>query len=537
MSIFTQVQNTKVKSNTFDLTHDVKLSTKWGQLTPVCVMETIPGDRIRIAGNALVRLAPMIAPVMHRANVYIHYFFVPNRLLWDNWENFITGGEDGNDASVHPYSNYNISTAAVGTLADYLGVPTQDDCPSANYAMPLNTLPFAAYQKIYNDYYRDQNFIDPVTDKCTDGDNVFATTGLNTLRQRAWRHDYLTSALPWTQRGPEVLLPLGDTAPIIPVEDGNGDVWQFFRERGGSHDPDTNWYNGGSPVDTGHLTDVTGELGTFLPKPSGYTSSPSYIAIEDSHEVDLTAATSTTIIELRRAVRLQEWLEKNARGGARYIESLQVHFGVRSSDKRLQRAEYVGGFSAPIKFSEVLQTSQSEVAGTPQGTMAGHGVSVGGSKDYTYYCEEHGFFLGILSCLPDTAYQNGLPRMFFRNNKFDYPFPSFAHIGEQPIYKGEVFMPDTTDEVQEHWGYTPRYAPYKFMPNRVAGDFRSTLDFWHMGRKFSALPNLNQSFIEMTGDEVSRIFAVQDDTDTLWIQALNVLKVSRKLPLFDQPYI
>jgi len=532
-NIFSAVQNTKVKSNTFDLTHDVKMSTEFGKLTPCCVMECMPGDSVNVSGNALVRLAPMLAPVMHRANVYIHYFFVPNRILWNNWEDFITGGREGTSNPTAPYISLGISGQPVGSLADYLGIPVGENL-SALYNTDINALPFAAYQKIYNDYYRDQNFIAPVTDELVDGNNQPTITELTAVRNRAWEHDYFTSALPWTQRGVEVLLPLGTSADLVPKEDASGDVYQFFRQRASPHNPDNAWWNLGSPTDVAFQGNNTGDSGNFIPKPSGYVASPGYIAIEDSHQVDLSTATAATVIELRRALKLQEWLEKNARGGARYIEAIKVHFGVDSSDKRLQRAEYIGGFQSPIKFSEVLQTS--ETSGTPQANMAGHGVSVGGSKSYKYYAEEHGFLMGILSVLPRTAYQQGLPRMFTRTDKFDYPFPSFAHIGEQEILKQEVRMTNNSSDNTDVWGYTPRYAEWKYIPNRVAGQFRTTLDFWHMGRKWSSFPNLNQNFIEMNYQEVERIFAVPSaEEDHLWLQVLNVLKVGRKLPVFDNP--
>lgn len=528
MSIFSKIERTNVKSNTFDLTHDVKLSAKFGTLTPICVMDTIPGDKFKISGNAMVRLAPMIAPVMHRANVYMHYFFVPNRILWNNWENFITGGREGTDTSVHPTIPYSTNQAVVGSLLDYMGLPTDQDTVGG-ITKDINALPFAAYQKIYNDYFRDQNFIPEVVDTLTDGDNAAIYADLRQQRQRAWRHDYFTSALPWTQRGPEVLLPLGETAPIETISDT--DTYQFMRQ------PDGTPINGQDQLTLDILDGGTLYGNTTAPVGGGYFNT------EETHQVDLSAATASSIRDLRRAFKLQEWLEKNARGGSRYIEQMQVHFGVHSSDKRLQRAEYIGGFKSPIKFSEVLQTSASnsdvQQFDTPQGNMAGHGISVGGSKPYTYYCEEHGYIIGLLSVLPDTAYQQGIPKHFLRDDKFDYPFPSFAHIGEQEILNCEIYADDTANP-EDVWGYIPRYAEMKFISNRVAGTFRTNQDIWHMGRKFAALPPLNQSFVEMQQSEVSRIFAVDPDvtsTPPLWVQVLNQVTASRKLPIFGTPHM
>lgn len=531
MNIFNQVQQTRVKSNKFNLTHDVKLSTNFGDLTPVMAIDTLPGDRFKIGGNALVRLAPLTAPVMHRADVYMHYFFVPNRLVWPNWEDFITGGTDGTLQPVHPNIKHNPFNVDNGTLNDYLGLPTSSDT-TANTDITTNALPFACYQKIYEDYFIDQNFdlATPVVSELTDGDNS-ANTTLFTLRKRAWEHDYFTSALPWTQRGPEVLLPMQGTADLIVKDNtgGNGTVQDWYKFDG------TKSTLGDSTINRS----FSGSNNIYIDDSVNPTET-GYFNTQETHMVDLSSATSSSIEDLRRAFRLQEWLEKNARGGSRYIEQMRSHFGVVSDDARLQRAEYIGGFKSPIKFSEVLQTSASgsdvQEFTTPQGNMAGHGISVGGSQKFNYTCKEHGYIIGLLSALPKTAYQNGVPKHFLRSDKFDYAFPSFAHIGEQEIQNVEVFVQPTDNG--ETWGYTPRYAEYKFQNNRVAGDFRGNLDFWHMGRKWTSLPALNQDFIQCNNDEVDRVFAIDDPTvHKLWIQCLNEVKVSRKLPIFGTPNI
>ena len=532
MSIFSQVETSKVKSNTFDLTHDVKLSTQFGKLTPICIQETMPGDRFDIQGSALVRLAPMVAPVMHRASVYLHYFFVPNRILWPKWKDFITGGREGTDTSVHPHLllDYSQSYMAEGQLPYYLGCPPNTDVnPSDN--PKVNAFPFAAYNKIYNDYYRDQNFTPEIPEELKDGQNVAAD--FTSIKTRAWQHDYFTSALPWTQRGPEAMLPLGNEAAIVPQTPGN--VMQFFKASDGTN------ING---FDTLNLDVNNGQLQHgVLPNPTNSGTDLGYVAVEDSHKVDLTSATAASINDLRRAVRLQEWLEKNARGGGRYNEVIKMHFATRVSDSRLQRAEFIGGSSSPIKFSEVLQTSGSDTSQTPtvptpQGNMAGHGISVGGASKKSYFCEEHGWIIGILSVLPTTAYQQGLHRSLLRFDKFDYPWPSFAHIGEQGIQRQELYVETGNSNRVLTWGYTPRYSEMKFANNRVAGQFRTSLDTWHIGRKWTGLQPLNQQFIECRNVETDRIFAVTDpNLDKLWIQVLNQIKVSRRLPVFGTPYL
>lgn len=518
-NIFNSVKETYIKSNTFDLTHDVKLSTKAGKLTPCCVIDTIPGDKFTISGNAMVRLAPTLAPIMHRMDVYIHYFFVPNRILWPGWEDFITGGQYGEDATVPPFLTVNTSQINNGDLLDYMGIPTGQDVGTGKTAK-ISALPLAAYQKIYQDYYRDENLIDETNFQLIDGDNTGSLGYLEYMRNRAWAKDYFTSALPWTQRGPEAILPLGQSAPIIPIDDGTG-VQQYLRHTNG-HAISNQTGNITWDASNTEIWDGAGD--------------PSYISVEDSHEVDLSSATASTIIELRRAFALQAFLEANARGGSRYIENIAVHFGVQSSDKRLQRPEYIGGFSAPLKMSEVLQTSANASQPTPQGTMTGHGISVGGSKQYSYFCEEHGYIIGIMSVLPKPAYQQGIPRHFRRFDKFDYAWPAFANIGEQPIENIELWWAgNQTDE--ETFGYTPRYAEYKFQNNRVAGDFRTSLDFWHLGRKFANYPGLNEDFVTMWDYEIERVFAVQGAEDNLWCQVLNQVKAARKLPVFGTPKI
>jgi hypothetical protein len=505
-NIFNSVQVQKPKKNVFDLTHDVKLSAKMGQLTPVLVQECVPGDTFQLGCDSLIRFAPLTAPVMHRMDVSVHYFFVPNRILWDNWEKFIT---DANSPYVLPFLRTDVLrpanapswTSNLPKFADYMGVPPPNN---ASINVDINALPFAAYQAIYNEYYRDQNLVPEVDYKLVDGNNDTSWAANNKwfrMRYRAWEHDYFTASLPFAQKGTAVDIPIGQI-------DGNAQVY-------------LNNPNGGTTLTGTPYNAIADQL------IDGSIDADALLANTDGMDIG-----ATTINDLRRAFRLQEWLEKNARGGTRYIENILMHFGVRSSDKRLQRPEYITGLKTPVVISEVLNTT-GEDAGLPQGNMAGHGVAVSTGKYGTYFCEEHGYIIGIMSVMPKTAYQQGIPKTYLKNDPLDFFWPSFAHIGEQPVTNDELYAYTATGN--DTFGYVPRYAEYKFNPSRVAGDFRTSLDYWHLGRIFANQPALNQTFIECTPEQCDRIFAVQSEEDYLYCHVLNKIRAVRPMPKFGTP--
>lgn len=534
-NIFTQVPGPKVHRNLFDLSHEVKMSGKFGFLYPVLCVECLPGDVFRDSMNVMLRTAPMLAPVMHRFDVTTHFFKVPNRLLTDHWEDFITGGQDGTAVPVLPYlpvldAAFNNMTVK-GSLWDYLGLPIV--APTSDSIERISMLPFRACAKVWNDFYRDPNLHDPMElhvdlqGDVSTAPGVFEIMDINNYR-RAFEKDYFTSALPWAQRGAQVLMPLSGVAvegDIVYKDGANQEI--IFNSDG------TDLAIGGSA----NVVPGTG-LGAFLRN----TGEVKNLNVENIDSITFDNA-STTINDFRRALAIQKWLEANARGGARYVEQIQGHFNVTVPDYRLQRSEYLGGGRQPVQISEVLATAEG--VSTDIGEMAGHGLSVGKSNQFTYRCQEHGFIVGFLSVTMRTAYSQGISRMWSRDDKFDYAWPELANLGEQEIKSKELFfsaaMADDAAN-QGAFGYIPRYAEYKFHNDRIAGDFRDTLGFWHEGRRFLSRPSLDAEFTTINENSAleetfRRIFAVQDGTDYLWMQLYHRLTVKRPLPYFGVPSI
>ena len=513
--IFRSVGGRKPKRTAFDLSFDNKLSTDFGVLTPVLCKEVVPGDTFKITSEMMVRMAPTLAPVMHNINVTVHFFFVPDRIIWEDFEDFITGGANGLSAPVVPFvESVDLADyAGSGTLADYLGIPNN----IGDGQTQIVTLPFRAYQKIYNEYYRDQNLTSEVELEVSSGEESTDYAELFKLRKRCWQKDYFTSALPFAQRGGDVSIPLqigkitGRISPVVEDDDAISTVGSLWSS------------------DNGELFNEGNEEKAY------------FKFLNNSDNTLQTNVTSPTIRDLRRANKLQEWLERNARGGSRYIEQILSHFGVRSSDARLQRPEYLGGGSVPVVISEVLQQAASTEA-DPAGAMAGHGIAVGNSPRFKKFFEEHGYIMGIMSIMPTTAYMDGLPRHFLKQDKFDYYFPEFAHIGEQPIFNAEISAAHR--DAYGTFGYTPRYAEYKYSPSECHGDFRGNLSFWHLARPVSDDVALNTSFVECDKSSLNRIFAVDDsDPDSpyyesvnkFWVEIYHHIVAKRPMPLLGDP--
>lgn len=531
---FTEVELTKPKRSTFDLSHEKRVSSMFGKLTPILCAEAIPGDSWYGSSEILVKLAPMIAPIFQRVNIWVHYFFVPNRLIWEDWEDFITGGRLGYNVTTPPVPPYFNLVAAlqdgqdyldVSSLADYLGVPPIADADSGSWTgdETLDLMPFGAYYQIWYDYYRDRNFYSDssVIPLISGAGSAGLRSNLLPLRYRSWQHDYFTSALPWTQRGNEVLLPLEGTGDVTYLASS-----QAYTNVGGNPTANANiQFKSGTPY-------VTKDAGTGTE-----------VRIENIDEVQITSS-SIGINDVRVAFKIQQWLERNALGGSRYIESNLVHFHVRSSDQRLQRAQYIGGGRAAIQVGEVMTTAYSEdsvMNVVPPAERTGTGQTYSEVNSFKYYCEEHGFVVGIMSVMPTTSYDQGLPRMFQNRNTFlEYPWPLFAHLGEQEVYDSEIYLDDTSlpadRTTQPVFGYQSRYSDWKFISNSNAGEFRTgqSLEHWHLTRKFAAQPTLTVGFTDYDAGLEDRIFNVSG-VDVVWTYIYNSIKVKRALPYFGTP--
>lgn len=469
------------------------LSCNMGELVPIGLLEVLPGDSIQQSTNALVRAAPLLSPVMHPVNVNISHWFVPYRLIWDDWENFITGGPDGLNASVFPTITTPASTGfTVGSLADYLGVP-----PGVA-SRAVSALPFRAYALIFNEWFRDQDLVAPLTIDVTDGAD---TTTNTTLQVGAWEKDYFTAARPWEQKGPAITVPLGTAAPVMGIGLINAAATSAIANNVQAAGPVAAMQ--GRDANITIATQTTGNVST--------TNRPNVYA-------DLTGASAITVNALREALALQRYEEARARYGSRYTEYLQ-YLGVRSSDARLQRPEYLGGGRQTIQFSEIVQTAEGT---DPVGSLKGHGISSMRSNRYRRFFEEHGVVISLLTARPKTIYATGLERTWNRRTKEDFWQKELEHIGQQEILNKEVrFAHASPDGV---FGYQDRYDEYRRQWSSIAGEFRTTLNFWHFARIFGSDPALNADFVKCVPTEVP--FAVPSE-NTLQIMARHSIQARR----------
>jgi len=490
-----------MKRNKFSLSYTKLLSCNLGSLIPIGITEVLPGDSVQQATSLLLRCSPLVTPVMHPVKVRIHHWYVPHRLIWEDFEDFITGGPDGMDASVFPTITISGgSGAAVGSLADYLGVPTGIN------NIEVSALPFRGYDLIWNEWYRDQDLQTALTIDETSGPD---TTTSVAMQNCAWEKDYFTASRPWEQKGPSITIPLGSEAPVlgVGVYTGTNNTAAgntVIESDGNTMASGTRGFLGGSNIIWEDAVNSAGSAGSggHMPK----------------LRADLTDASAITVTRLREALALQRYEEARARYGSRYTEYLR-YLGVKSSDARLQRPEYLGGGQQTIQFSEVLQTAEGE---DPVGTLRGHGISAMRSNRYRRYFEEHGYVFTLLSVRPKTIYAQGLARHWNRRTKEDYWQEELQHIGQQEVLNKEIYAAHASPNGT--FGYSDRYDEYRNNESSIAGEFRTTLDSWHFARIFGSTPALNADFVNCVPPE--RPFADQS-SDLLWIMANHSIQARR----------
>ena len=498
---FSRVPKVEIQRSVFNRDHGLKTTFDAGYLVPIFYDEALPGDTFQCDANGFGRLATPINPFMDNLYIETFFFAVPYRIIWDNWEKFC--GEQTNPGDSTDYLVPTTTTTATNSsLYDYMGVPTDK-------ALTFNNLCGRAYNLIYNEWFRDENLQNSVTVDKGDGPD---TATNYTLLKRGKRHDYFTSALPWPQKGDAVTLPLGTTAPIKSTGafGSNGNV---------------------------SILDNTGAEKNITSNTSG---SPVYVSnalASNSGEIyaDLSVATAATINQLREAFQIQRLYEKDARGGTRYTEVIQSHFGVTSPDARLQRPEYLGGGKDRINVNPIAQTSSTDTT-TPQGNLSGYATTGFMGHKFSKSFTEHSVIIGMANVFADLTYQQGLARHFSRQTKFDFYWPALAHLGEQSILNKEIYAQGTTAD-DSVFGYQERYAEYRYKPSYVTGQMRSnfaqSLDTWHLAQDFGSLPALNASFIE-ENPPVDRVTAVQNYPNMI-LDMFFKLKCARPMPTYGVP--
>lgn len=525
-----------VKRSTFDLTHQRTLTAPLNKLIPILNHHMLPGDYIELKTDALFRSIPLFAPLMHEMTVKVFYTFTPYRLLWDGVQTFLKAGLSGDTSQTWPFAKLVTDIDnSIGSLADHLRIPSGT---TVGTDVDVSMLDFRCYNLNFNEWFRNPNIVDPITTITTGGQD---TTSNTDLLSPMWERDYLTSCYLSAQTGTGVELPLGGTAPILASSDievkTSGLPWALSNTSVSNQQVD-NTVSGELIMAGGGATAI--EFGN-------QTGAELQIAdIEASLTADLSAASAVTITELRQASALQRWREKAMRAGlgdiGRFTSLISEFFGVVPADASLQRPEILGAFKSPLIFSEVLQTSTATGSGTPQGNMAGHGITGLSSDKINYACQEWGILMAFMYVQPRTQYQQSLPRDFTRSQAIDYAWPDFALIGEQNVLNQEVYLQTATggtpgvDSNTDTFGFQRRYAEYMEVLNTTHGQMRAQFDYWNMTRQFTALPTLSPAFVTQDADQ--RPFSVTDPTvaDPFLIQMVHTITSMRCLPRFDEDY-
>lgn len=502
-----------MKRNLFSLSHKVNLSCDQGELIPIGLVEVLPGDIFRHGTSLLIRLAPMLAPIFSQLNVTVFQFYVPTRIVWDDFEKFITGGPDGDDASVHPYITF-ASGVAVGSLGDYFGIPPGvNNVGGTGAAGGVSAIPYRGYAKIFNEWIRDEDLDNELTVSTASGQDTTTNTTLQNIR---WEKDYFTAARPFEQKGPAVTIPVGTQAPVI----GIGSRASIGPVAGAVNVKET----GGATVSYPNTYGQVANEILMRANTTGAGTVPQIYA-------DLSAVTGIPVTELRLANALQRFMELSSHRGSRYVEYLLSRFGVRSSDARLQRPELLSRSKQVVQISEVLATAEG--TNTDVGDLKGHGIGAMRSNRYMRMFEEHGYVFTLMAVQPKTMYAQGLHRTWSRRDKYDYFQPETQFIGDQEVLNKEIYAAAAVPAGV--FGWTPRYKEYREQPNRIAGEFRTTtLDFWHQARIFASEPALNAAFV--TSNPTERIFAVPSQ-DVLYITANHSLQARRVISKEGTPYL
>ena len=537
-----------ISRSRFDRSSTVKTSFNVGDLVPFYIDEVLPGDTFDVSCAKVVRMQPMITPPMDDLFLDTYFFFVPNRLVWEHWTNLM--GEN-DTTSWYPAVEYNVPQVSapssgwnIGTIADYFGIPTGVS------GISVSSLPFRSYVKIINDWFRDENLVDPAV--LTTGDANSAGSNSDGLQYyelggkpfvAAKYHDYFTSCLPSPQKGEPVTIPVANVTVPIDVPVKTSDYYQ--------------------PVQQTNLPAMVLQNGPMIQSENGYlTYSGSGISFSTDPDVDpvrniggtgeplmpvnlraIGNATgsgfATSINELRMAFQLQKLLERDARGGTRYIEMIKSHFGVTSPDARLQRSEYLGGNRIRINVNQIVQQSATASGSTPQGNPVGLSVTHDNSDSFTRSFTEHGFIIGLMVARYPHTYQQGIERFWSRKTRFDYYFPVFANIGEQPVLNKEIFATGSeTDD--KAFGYQEAWADYRYKPSRVSGEMRSaaptSLDVWHFADDYAELPTLSPDWIKENKANVDRVLAIQSNvSNQIWADIVVNNRTSRPMPLYSVP--
>lgn len=531
----------------FDRSFSLKTSFNVGDIVPFYVDEVLPGDTFDVKTSKVVRMQTLITPIMDNIYLDTYYFFVPNRLVWEHWKQF--NGENTESAWL-PSTEYSIPqlTApsggwSVGTIADYMGIPTG----VAN--LSVSALPFRAYALICNEWFRDENLCDPLVvptgDATVAGSNTVASVedyakGATPYKAAKY-HDYFTSCLPAPQKGPDVMIGLSGEANVF----GNGYTlgWTNGTLTGGSRSGSA---LGDQNTKVGTLLSGSTTAGSTNEMPGGdgklwgivqksQVENPAYSGLI----ADLSTATSATINQLRLAFQIQKLYEKDARGGTRYTEILKTHFGVTSPDSRLQRPEYLGGNRVPININQVVQNSATVEGETPLGNVAGYSVTSDTHSDFRQSFTEHGFVIGVMVARYDHTYQQGIERFWSRKTRFDYYWPVLANIGEQAVLNKEIYAQGTSED-DEVFGYQEAWGDYRYKPNHVTGEMRSqyaqSLDVWHLGDDYSKLPSLSAEWIVEDKTNVDRVLAVTStNANQLFADLYVKNQTTRPMPMYSIP--